>query len=345
MNNYETIIEQNEKLIKKLKNLQKTLNHNFGIVFSFNNYTINDIQNEEFDEELEKKYIENQHHFCMSNDLFIDKDIESKIAKVKINLNDISFEMFVYNSSDYVSNAIIKYGYWEKSPTDNIINCLKYYSKRKNLSKKEITILDIGANVGWYTFYLAKSGYELYSFEISRINSYILKKNFCLNENKKVTIINKGISIDKENEKCILHHPSDNIGNAVILCDQNMNNGINNKKLNEEVEFTKLSNYYNFLSKKNIALIKMDVEGSEGDVINSGIEFINKYHVPFILIEFNDDYLNMQGTKPKKLLELLEKNGYLFSNDNFLSKLYLSIEEVLKLRSTNLYVIYSKFVS
>ena len=89
----------------------------------------------------------------------------------------------------------------------------------------------------------------------------------------------------------------------------------------------------------------MDVEGSEGDVINSGIEFISKYHVPFIFIEFREQYLNMQGIEPKKLLEILEQNGYLFSKDNFLSKLYLSIEDILKLRSANLYVIYSKFVS
>ena len=32
-----------------------------------------------------------------------------------------------------------------------------------------------------------------------------------------------------------------------------------------------LNNYYNFLSKKNIALIKIDIEGSEGNVIKSGI--------------------------------------------------------------------------
>jgi len=310
-----------------------------------NNYTSNDIQTEEFDEDLEKKYIENQHHFCQNNDLFFDKEIEKKILKVKAHLNDISFEMFVYNLTDVVSNAIKDFGYWENSSTYNAINCLKYYSKREKLSKKEITILDIGANIGWYSLYLANSGYELYSFEVSRINSYILKKNFCLNEKNKITIINKGISINKENEKCILHHPSNNIGNAVILCEQNANIAINDEKLKEVVEFTKLSNYYNFLSKKNIALIKIDVEGSEGDVINSGIEFISKYHVPFILIEFRDDYLYMHGTKPKKLLEMFEQNGYLFSKDNFLSKLYLSIEDVLKLRSTNLYIIYSKYVS
>ena len=107
---------------------------------------------------------------------------------------------------------------------------------------------------------------------------------------------------------------------------------------------TQLNNYYNFLSKKNIALIKIDVEGYEGSVIKSGIEFISKYHVPFLFIEFKNDYLKMQGTDPKEFLKIFEKNGYLFSNRDFLSKSYLTIEQILKLKSTNLYIIYSKFL-
>jgi len=339
--NYETIINQNDKLIKKIQKLEKAIGLKH-ISYSFNNSTINEEETEIFDSELEKKYIDNQHHFCQSNDLFIDKEIDNKIKKVRAHLGNISFEMYVYKSDDYVSDSISGSGSWESSSMRKIINCLNYYSQKKKLSKKEITVLDIGANVGWYSFYLANDGYKLYSFEVSRINSYILKKNFCLNENINVTIINKGIGLKEE--KCLLHHPSHNIGNAVILCGENAKISRNTKNLTEEVEFTKLSNYYDFLSEKNIALIKLDVEGSEGKVINSGIEFISKYHVPFLIVEFNNDYLKLQGTDPKKILEIFEQNGYLFSKDDFFSKTYLSIDQILKLKSPNLYIIYSKFL-
>ena len=339
--NYETIINQNDKLIKKIQKLEKAIGLKH-ISYSFNNSTINEEETEIFDSELEKKYIDNQHHFCQSNDLFIDKEIDNKIKKVRAHLGNISFEMYVYISDDYVSDSISGSGSWESSSMRKIINCLNYYSQKKKLSKKEITVLDIGANVGWYSFYLANDGYKLYSFEVSRINSYILKKNFCLNENINVTIINKGIGLKEE--KCLLHHPSHNIGNAVILCGENAKISRNTKNLTEEVEFTKLSNYYDFLSEKNIALIKLDVEGSEGKVINSGIEFISKYHVPFLIVEFNNDYLKLQGTDPKKILEIFEQNGYLFSKGDFFSKTYLSIDQILKLKSPNLYIIYSKFL-
>lgn len=142
--------------------------------------------------------------------------------------------------------------------------------------------------------------------------------NFCLNENIKVIIINKGISDVKNNEKCILHHPSNNIANTVILCGKNPNIPMNiENNIIEKFKFTKFSNYYKFLSEKNIALIKIYVEGSEVNIIKSWIEFITKYQVPFLFIEFINDYSKMQGTEPKELLEIFEWNGYLISKDNF----------------------------
>jgi len=118
--NYETIINLNNQLIKKILNFEKSINDKF-IKFSFNNYSFNATKKEEFDSEMEKKYIENQHHFCQSNSLFFDKEIESKIKKVKAYFNDISFEMFVYNSTDFVSNSIRDYGSWESYSMNKVI--------------------------------------------------------------------------------------------------------------------------------------------------------------------------------------------------------------------------------
>ena len=121
-------------------------------------------------------------------------------------------------------------------------------------------------------FYLTKAGYESYFFEISRINSKILEKIFCLNKNIKiVTIITKGkllVKVMKNIYYIILHI----IQVILIYYAGNTNIPINRENnINEVVEFMQLNNYYNFLSKKNIALIKIDIEGSEGNVIKSGI--------------------------------------------------------------------------
>ena len=125
---------------------------------------------------MKNKYIENQLHFCKSYDLFLDLRVEKRIQKVNARLKNISFDMYVYKENDFVSGSIRSAGSWEESSTNNIMKCLEYYSNKKQLSKKDITILDIGANIGWYSFYLAKAGYELLSFEVSHVNDYILKK-------------------------------------------------------------------------------------------------------------------------------------------------------------------------
>ena len=297
----------------------------------------------EFDEKAKNKYIENQLHFCNSNDLFNDPEIENRINKVKASLNGISFDMYVYKNNDVVSKFISNVRNWEATSTNYLIKSLDYYSQKKKLSKNDITILDIGANVGWYSFYFSKMGYELISFEVSHTNDYILKKNFCLNKDSKITIINKGIGLKEE--KCLLRHPPWNEGNGIILCgDNNKISGNSKEYLTESVEFTKLSNYIPYLSKKNLALIKLDVEGSEGKVINSGIELITKYHVPFLFAEFNIDYLKMQGTDPKTLLEIFINNDYLISTYDFLSKRYSSVDDLLKISRANLYIVYSKFL-
>ena len=100
---------------------------------------------------------------------------------------------------------------------------------------------------------------------------------------------------------------------------------------------TKLSNYIEFLTTRNLALIKIDVEGSEGKAIESGIELFSKYYIPFIFLEFTPGALTDHGTDPIKLLEIFEKNGYKFAKDNFLDTNYYSTSAILE-RSKNGYI-------
>ena len=170
------IMKQIKNIFIKLKYFENLLKNKEKI--SKNNITkeFKESVQEIFDEKMKNKYIENQLHFCKSYDLFLDLKVEKRIQKVNARLKNISFDMYVYKENDFVSGSIRSVGSWEESSTNNIMKCLEYYSNKKQLSKKDITILDIGANIGWYSFYFAKAGYELISFEVSHINDYILKK-------------------------------------------------------------------------------------------------------------------------------------------------------------------------
>lgn len=251
--------------------------------------------------------------------------------------------MYVYKKKDnYMSNEIIRSGKYEPFHMSNFLDALKYYGKSKNIIKNEdIYMLDIGGNLGAYPSFLGKLGYSVLTFEASPRNAYIIYKNYCLiNRNSNIIIINKGLS--NVEKTCNYFSQIDGIGNGIVLCDENNErtnaSGFNFKKT-FEIKLTKLSNFIPFLLEKNLALIKLDIEGAEGKVIEDAIELINKYHIPFIFAEFNPRYLKRQGTDPKKFIELFTQNGYKISKRGFLNVSYINPEEINSFH--NLYFIYN----
>lgn len=323
-----------------IKQLNNTINKTS---INMTNTTTNNILNGEFNQLINDRYRKEQYYFCENQNFFYNKELEDKIELINIQFEDKKYNIFIYKKFDIVSNEIIKYKMWEKNETKILINCLDYYSIKKNITNKDIYIIDIGANLGWYSFVLGKKGYNIISFEPSKINNYILKKNFCLNNETNVTIINKGLYT--EEKICDLYNLYHNEGNGMIICDkQNISSNLLLKS-KAEIVLTKLSNYIPFFSDKNLALIKIDIEGSEGKAFEGGIELITKYHVPFIFLEYTPTSLKLHGTDPNKFLHLFIDNGYKVSLNNFFEN-YINIDDLLKRKFTlmNLYIVYSKIL-
>lgn len=84
----------------------------------------------------------------------------------------------------------------------------------------------------------------------------------------------------------------------MINCNEKI---VKNENNNGEIILTRFRNYISYFENKNLTMIKMDIEGPEGKALESGIEFITKYHVPFIFIEFTPNLLIENGTNPKKI--------------------------------------------
>jgi FkbM family methyltransferase len=194
-------------------------------------------------------------------------------------------------------------------------------------------MLDIGGNVGWYPSILGRYGYTILSFEAFEKNNYVAKKNYCLlNKDSNVIIITQGLGSEVKN--CYYFNQKDNAGNGMVICDNK--NKLNDTGLGKmfikesQVNITTLNTFMPYLSDKNIALIKIDVEGHELEVLEGGKELIAKYHVPFICLEFSPSYLKEVGSNPRQLAQLFVDNGYKITSDGFLSKNYLTIDELLR---------------
>ena len=299
------------------------------------------------DNNIIEEYIKRQKNFCNYPDKFFNQKFEELIKLTKFSFRNISYEIYTYDEKvDGMSKEIIKTAKYEPMHMSNFLDALKYYSKKKKINKNEdIFMLDIGGNLGAYPSFLGKFGYSILTFEASPRNSYIIYKNYChINKNSNIIIINKGLS--NEERICNYYSQTVQIGNGAVLCNDNKNmTRAGNLRLKKEFEIklTKLSNFLPYLSNKNIALIKLDIEGGEGKVIEDAIELISKYHVPFIFSEFDPKYLEKQGTNPKKFLELFINNGYKISKRGFLNKAYITPEEI-KPKHNNLYFIYDSFL-
>lgn len=95
-----------------------------------------------------------------------------------------------------------------------------------------------------------------------------------------------------------------------------------------EVPIVKLSSFIPYLANKNLALIKLDIEGSEALVVKDAIEFMTKYHIPYIYSEFNVNMITEHGDDPKEFIKLFTDNGYKVSKKGFLGQNFIEPNSV-----------------
>ena len=287
--------------------------------------------------------------FCNNQNKYINYEIENNIRLFDVNINGINFQMYSTKKIIGLSKRLFKYKVFEKVESLNILGALKYYGNIKKIKNNgDIIMIDIGGNVGWYPSFLGRYNYTIISFEPFQQNFYISCKNYChLNKNSNVILINRGLDIDEK--ICSYYKDKNSLLNGMTLCEDNNNSkniSVNNFIKKGSVYLTKLSNYIPFLPNKNVALIKIDVEGAEEIAIKGGVELITRYHVPFIFIEFTPRYLLKHNSSPRNFLQFFVDNDYVISLRGFLNKNFISIDDlILKTKfQINIYLIYKKII-
>lgn len=147
-------------------------------------------------------------------------------------------------------------------------------------------VLDLGANIGFYTLILAKlvgKKGKVYAFEADSSNFEILKKNVKANGYENIILENKAV-LDK-NEKIKFYIDEGNTaGNSVFK----------GKKIKyKEVEAVKLDNY--FSKNRKINFIKIDIEGSEYKAMVGMSKLLKENKNIGIMTEFYPKLLNEIG--------------------------------------------------
>jgi FkbM family methyltransferase len=167
--------------------------------------------------------------------------------------------------------------------------------------KKNYIVIDIGANIGWYTLTFAKivgNDGKIFSFEPEPTNFALLKKNIEINGYKNVILEQKAIS-DKTGE-IKLYLSGYNNGDHRIYDSRDGRQFI-------KIESIQLDEYFKDY-KGNIDFIKIDIQGAEGRALKGGLNLLKK--TKKIITEFWPFGLYNSGMEPKEYLVFLLSLGF-----------------------------------
>lgn len=175
------------------------------------------------------------------------------------------------------------------------------------LVKKEIksgyVVLNIGANIGYYTLIFAKLvGKEgkVFAFEPDPDNFALLKKNVEINGYLNVTLVQKAIS--NKTGKIRLYLSERSKGDHRIC---NLHDG----RKSIEIEAIQLDDYFKNYNGR-IDFIKMDIQGAEGAAIQGMPLLLQKIKRTKMITEFWPSGLKKFGTEPEEFLKLLLKHDF-----------------------------------
>ena len=188
-----------------------------------------------------------------------------------------------------------------------------YAEYETELMKKEIkngdVVLDLGANIGYYTLIFAKlvgkTG-KVFAFEPDPTNFALLKKNVEINGYKNVVLVNKAVS--NKTGKLKLFLGENNFAGHKIY-------DSNEGRKFVEIDSVILDDYFRDKPSK-IDFIKMDIEGAEYLAVKGMSNLLNKNKKIKMISEFSPKGVKMSGFEPLEYLKLLVKYGFKLNEAN-----------------------------
>jgi FkbM family methyltransferase len=170
--------------------------------------------------------------------------------------------------------------------------------------RKEMVALDVGANLGEYTMFMAKRLTEgrVLSFEPMALTRRQLQENVKLNDFSQVAIFDFGLS-DKH-QRLNLHEVDDgNEGLGTLFLGEKKSKG------SVEIALESLDEKWNSFSLQRLDFIKIDVEGSELFVLQGGEKTIIKFR-PLILIEISEENFKAAGYRTADVESFFKRINY-----------------------------------
>jgi FkbM family methyltransferase len=184
--------------------------------------------------------------------------------------------------NDHVSD-ILKEIFWEKLYAPLVVD------------KKDLTIVDCGANIGLFTLWMYPYAKKIYSVEPSALHCETLGQMVKFNQMDKVEIIQKALA-DKDGEMKFYHND-----NTTMFMLQNLSGSTT------EAETVQTATIGTLLKDiPHIDILKIDIEGAEGTVFaNSSFDEVAP-KIDNIVLEYH----NWSGISVALLMNTIRDRGF-----------------------------------
>ena len=202
-------------------------------------------------------------------------------------------EMYLDPNDSIVSPFLLRDGYFEPYETALIASQVRQGD----------VVLDIGANIGYYTLILARLVGEtgrVYAFEPDPNNFEFLRKNVRANGYQNVIYIKKAVS-DKTGPLSLYLCP-DNKGDHRIYDSQDDRETLSIEAVTLDEHFSDFQGQINF--------IKMDIQGAEGRAVKGMKKLLAQHPETAMITEFWPAGLERSGVSATDYLSDLEELGF-----------------------------------
>eukprot|EP00929_Paragymnodinium_shiwhaense_P118403 TRINITY_DN90324_c0_g1_i1.p1 TRINITY_DN90324_c0_g1~~TRINITY_DN90324_c0_g1_i1.p1 ORF type:complete len:388 (+),score=88.00 TRINITY_DN90324_c0_g1_i1:99-1262(+) len=197
------------------------------------------------------------------------------------------FPMVVLGAGqDIVSDQVAQTGGWEiRDPND-------FAREARTKMPPDASLLDIGANLGYYTFLFANLGHRVVAVEAMTRNRAAIKATLCFNPSfrKLVTLVPTALANPEQvqGSTCVVRSTNSrmNIGNGALKCGSNVKPCQPEERGNcEEVPLKTLDTVLAEVAPEKISVVKMDVEAFECNVLAGGQTLFTQYQPHILQIE------------------------------------------------------------
>lgn len=224
---------------------------------------------------------------------FIAPMIKGKKLESIIDMKNPGGGKIICNLDDFLPFHLFIYGNYRLEK--------KYEQYMLSKIQKDDVIVDVGANMGYYSIQFARlTNGKVYSFEPLSTQFSLLKRNVELNKLTNDVLINNAVSDTNEVKKIYLTEDEEQGTSSIEVKTSSF----------EEVQCTTLDDYFEKNNVTKLDVLKMDIEGHEKKALIGMKNILAKGMIREFYIEIHGGCLEAAGTSPEDICAYLRSFGY-----------------------------------